>query len=486
MQPPETHYAQRPDGVTIAYQVVGDGPIDLIMSPGFVSHLDLFWSDPGYGRLVQRLSSVGRLILYDKPGTGISDPIPHLPAVEERVADIRLLLERVGAEQAVLVGVSEGGPAAVLFAATYPERTRALVLFGSYSRFPPELSQEARRVMDDVLAHWGDGERLAEVFIPSATALQRRFLGTFARAAASPSMARAVLDVVFAIDVTATLPLVQAPTLVLHRREDRAIPVESGRALAEAIPAARFVELRGEDHVPWAGDVDALVDEIASFLTGARTTAEPDRALATVLFTDIVGSTEAAARMGDRGWRDVLARHDALCQEHVNGYGGRVVKSLGDGMLAVFSGPARAVRCAEALASDVEQLGIGLRAGIHTGEVELIGEDIGGMAVHLGARVSAKAKAGEVLVSSTVRDLVVGSDLRFTPVGEHELKGIPGSWRLFRLDVNGEPPQSLAPADDHMKLRDRAAVRLAKRAPRAMRFAGRLAAGSARTDVGGL
>lgn len=477
MQPPETHYAQRPDGVTIGYQVVGEGPIDLIMSPGFVSHLDLFWSDPGYGRLVQRLSSFARLILYDKPGTGISDPIPYLPAVEERVEDIRLLLDEVGAEQAVIFGVSEGGPAVLLFAATYPQRTRALVIYGSYARVPPDLSQDQRGPMEDILAHWGDGERLAEVFVPSATALQRRFLGTFARAAASPAMARAVIDVVFSIDVSATLALIQAPTLVLHRREDRAIPFELGRELASGVRGAKFVELRGEDHVPWAGDIDALVDEIASFLTGTRTTGEPDRALATVLFTDIVHSTEVAARMGDREWRDLLERHDALSREQVNSYGGRVVKSLGDGMLAVFSGPARAVHCAQALSADVGELGIALRAGVHTGEVEIIGPDVAGMAVHLGARVSAKAKAGEVLVSSTVRDLVVGSSLRFTEFGEHELKGIPGSWRLFRLEPDGEQPPALEPAQDHMKLRDRAAVRLARRAPRAMSFAGRLAAG---------
>jgi class 3 adenylate cyclase len=478
VQPPETHYAQRPDGVTIGYQVVGEGPLDLIMSPGFVSHLDLFWSDPGYGRLVQRLSSFARLILYDKPGTGISDPVAYLPAVEERVEDIRLLLDEVRAEQAVIFGVSEGGPAAVLFAATYPQRTRALVVYGSYARLPPEQSQGGRRVMEDILAHWGDGERLAEVFVPSATPLQRRFLGTFARAAASPAMARAVIEVVFSIDVSATLPLIQAPTLVLHRREDRAIPFEAGRALAGGIHGAKFVQLRGEDHVPWAGDIDALVDEIASFLTGTRTTGEPDRALATVLFTDIVSSTEVAVRVGDREWRDLLERHDALCREHVKSYDGRVVKSLGDGMLAVFSGPARAVRCAQALSTDVNELGIALRAGVHTGEVEMIGEDVGGMAVHLGARVSAQAKAGEVLVSSTVRDLVVGSDLRFTECGEHELKGIPGTWRLFRLASDGEQPSRLEPARDHMKLRDRAAVGLARRAPRAMRFAGRLAAGS--------
>ena len=483
MQPADTQYAQRPDGVNIAYQVVGNEPIDLIMSPGFVSHLDLFWSDPGYARLVERLASFARVILYDKPGTGLSDPIPHLPALEERVDDIRLLLDRMGSERAVVFGFSEGGPAAALFAATYPERTRALAIYGSYASTSSPQTEQARRTVDDILEHWGDGNRLAEFFVPSATALQRRFMGTFARAAASPSMARAVMEVVFAIDVSAALPLIQVPTLVLHRDGDRAIPVEAGRDLADKIPGARFVELHGIDHVPWAGDIDALTDEIASFVTGSRASRAPDRALATVLFTDIVGSTETAARVGDSHWRELLERHDSITRQGVQSYGGRVVKSLGDGALAVFDGPARAVRCARALTNEVSELGVALRAGVHTGEVELIGDDVGGMAVHLGARVSAKAAAGEVLVSSTVRDLVVGSELRFSEAGEHELKGVPGTWRLFRLDPDHAPTPALDSPEQHMKRRDRAAVTIARRAPSAARLVGRIAAGR-RSDHG--
>jgi class 3 adenylate cyclase len=462
--------------VNIAYQIMGSGSSDLIISPGFVSHLDLLWSDPGYSHLIERLSSLARLILYDKPGTGLSDPIPYVPALEERTDDMGLLLDVVGSDQAVVLGVSEGGPAAAVFAATYPERTRTLMIYGSFATVPADLRETTRRTLDEVLEHWGDGNRLAEVFYPSATPLQRRFLGTFARAAASPAMARAVLDVVLSIDVSATLPLIQVPTLVLHRRGDSAIPVQAGRDMASGIPGARFVELSGIDHVPWAGDVDAVVDEISAFLTGARPTRQPDRALATVLFTDIVNSTDTAARLGDREWRGVLERHDALATEQVHAHNGRVVKSLGDGTLAVFDGPARAVRCARALIEQVSDLGLGLRAGIHTGEVELMGDDVGGMAVHLGARVSAMAGADEVLVSSTVRDLVVGSELRFGEAGEHELKGVPGRWRLFRLEPEGLAPAALDPAAKHMKLRDRAAVTLARRTPAATRLAGRIAA----------
>lgn len=478
MQPPNTRYAQRPDGVNIAYQVVGDGPLDLILSPGFVSHLDLLWSDPGYTRLIRGLSEFARVILFDKPGTGISDPIPHLPAIEERSDDIRLLLDAVDSERAVVLGISEGGPACALLAASCPERVRALVIFGSFFTIPDDDPNYPAmvRTIDDMLANWGDGDRIADIFVPSATPMQRRFMGTFARAAASPAMARAVMDVVFSIDVSAALPLIHAPTLVLHRDRDHAIPVQSGIEFAARIEGAKFVELHGIDHVPWAGDVDAIVGEIESFVTGARRVAEPDRVLATVLFTDIVSSTGTAAGLGDAAWRELLARHDALSRAQVESHGGRVVKSLGDGMLATFDGPARAARCAGAISAEVAGLGIAVRAGVHTGEVESIGQDVGGMAVHLGARVSAKAGPGEVLVSSTVRDLVVGSDLCFSDAGEHELKGVPGRWRLYRLEPEGAERPALAPAREHMKRRDRVAVAMARRTPRAMRLAGRLAA----------
>jgi class 3 adenylate cyclase len=278
--------------------------------------------------------------------------------------------------------------------------------------------------------------------------------------------------------VSAALPLIHVPTVVMHRRGDCAIPVQAGAQFAKGIDGARFVELDGVDHVPWAGDIDSVTGEVERFVTGAPRRTQPSRVLATVLFTDIVNSTDQASELGDARWRELLERHDAVCQEQVRNYDGRVVKSLGDGMLALFEGPARAVRCAQDLMDQVSSLGVTLRAGVHTGELEVIDDDIGGLAVHLGARVSAKATGGEVLVSSTVRDLVVGSDLRFVEAGEHELKGIPGTWRLYRLQTAGPGPAPLPPAHDHMKLRDRAAVAMARRAPSAMRLAGRLAAGS--------
>lgn len=479
MQPPETRYVERPDGVSIAYQVVGEGPFDLLLAPGFVSHLELQWADPGYSEFLGRLASFSRLILYDKPGTGVSDPIPHVPAVEERSADIGHVLDAVGADQAALMGVSEGGPASVLYAATHPGRIRSLVLVGTFPRHDPDFpgTAEALERLGRVVEHWGDGSRLADIFFPSATVAQRRMYGSFQRAAASPRMAKAVLDALYGLDVTEALPLVGVPTLVVHRTGDRAIPVEAGRLLAELIPDARLAELPGEDHAPWFGDMESLVGEIEAFLTGTRRSRAPDRVLATVLFTDICGSTERAAKLGDAAWRELIERHDAIGARQVEAFGGRVVKSLGDGLLATFSGPAQAVRCARSLGEEVRALGIQLRAGVHTGEVEAIGTDVGGLAVHIGARISALAGAGEVLVSSTVRDLVVGSELWFAERGERELKGVPGTWRIFALgsERRTQPRETpLEPAREHMTLGDRAVVALARRAPRAMRAAARL------------
>ena len=482
MEAPETRYARRPDGVSIAYQAVGDGPIDLLLSPGFVSHLELQWTDPAYSHLLHRLGEFARLILYDKPGTGLSDPIPHVPSVEERMADIGHVLDAAGSTEAVLFGISEGGPASILFAATHPGRVRALALYGTFAVVDrdSEVTVAAARRLEDVIEHWGDGDRLADIFAPGANRVQRRLYGTFARAAASPGMAAAVLTALEEIDVTAALGSITAPTLVMHRTGDLAIPCASGRAIAEAVAGGRFVELSGEDHVPWLGDTDAIVGEVESFLTGARRAREPDRMLATVLFTDICGSTQRAAELGDAAWRELLVRHDAIVREHVERFGGRVVKSLGDGVLATFDGPARGVRCARMLCEAVRDLGIEIRAGLHTGELEVFGDDVGGMAVHLGARVSALAGPGEVLVSSTVKDLVVGSELFFEERGEHELKGVPGRWRIHALGderrtVTRDEP--LGPARDHMRMSDKIAVRLAGRAPTAMRAMARLGAG---------
>ncbi|HKB49998.1 MAG TPA: adenylate/guanylate cyclase domain-containing protein [Solirubrobacterales bacterium] len=489
MQAPQTQYVER-DGISIAYQVVGDGPVDMLIAPGFISHLDLQWTDPGFSRFLSRLASFTRLIMYDKPGTGLSDPIPHLPTLEERGADITAVLDAAGSERAVLFGQSEGGPCSVLLAATRPERIASLVLYGTFrtllitdaAAYSPEMvahREERLAEAREMVEHWGDGARVSKLFAPSLSEFQQRFLGTFARAAASPRMARALIDTALQIDVRDVLSSVHVPTLVLHVEDDRAFPLEAGQLLADGIPGARFVTFPGIDHAFWLGDfdatVEAIVDEIERFVTGAVQRAEPNRVLASVLFTDIVASTTRAAELGDRAWREVLERHDALVDRVVSEHGGRVVKHIGDGALSAFGGPAMAMRCAEALRDGVAELGIELRGGIHTGECEAIGEDLGGLAVHIGARVGALAEPGEIVVSSTVKELVVGSDMQFSDRGEHELKGVPGSWHLYALGEERMPRVELDGAAGYMRRSDRVAVTLARRMPRAMRLAGQLA-----------
>lgn len=427
-----TQYARNGD-VSIAYQVLGDGQLDLVIVPGFISHLDLDWAAPGFERFANRLASFARLIRFDKRGTGLSDPVAGVATLEERMEDVRAVLDAVGSERAALLGYSEGGPMAALFAATYPERTMALVMYGT---FPSGASLGGRRrVIEVVDRSWGEGD-IAEVFAPSM-AHDRRFresFGVYERAAASPAMARALLRAVGQTDVTAVLPEVRVPTLVLHRR-DEYIPIDGAHAIAAAVPGAKMVELDGIDHLPFLGDSDAIVEEVEEFLTGARHVAEPERALATVMFTDIVGSTERAAELGDARWRDVLRRHDELVARRIESARGRKIKSTGDGVLATFDGPARAICCAGGVVGDLEREGIEIRAGIHTGECELLGDDVAGMAVHIGARIAALAGGGEVLVSSTVKDLVAGSQIGFEPRGAHVLKGVPGEWLVFRADI---------------------------------------------------
>ena len=485
MQPPQTQYVER-DGISIAYQVVGDGPVDLLVSPGFVSHLDLQWADPENSRFLARLASFARLIIYDKPGTGLSDPIPQLPTLEERVADIEAVLDAAGSQRAVLFGVSEGGPTSVLLAAMRPQRITSLILYGSFGcspwAAPGDFSAEEfervesiRNQAREILEHWGDGGRFMEFFAPSVplTESQKRAFGMYARAAASPRMARALVEVVEQIDIRDVLPSVRVPTLVLHVEGDRVIPVEGGQGLADGIPGARCVTFPGIDHAFWL--VDGLIEEIERFVTGAVQRADPNRVLASVLFTDIVASTTRAAELGDRAWRELLERHDALVNRTVSEYSGRVVKHIGDGALSAFDGPAMAMRCAEALRDGAAELGIELRGGIHTGECEAIREDLGGLAVHIGARVGALAGPGEIVVSSTVKELVVGSDMQFTDRGEHELKGVPGSWHLYALGEERTPQVELDGAAGYMRRSDRVAVTLARRMPRAMRLAGQIA-----------
>jgi pimeloyl-ACP methyl ester carboxylesterase len=497
---PNTSYARNGD-INIAYQVVGDGPIDIVMTPGYISHLDLWWTIPETTAFLRRLASFSRLIIYDKRGTGLSDPSPAVPALEERMEDLHAVLNAVGSERAALFGISEGGPMSVLFAATYPDRASALILYGSFAKLTPNrdyfpelqpVFDDIRVKLDDVVAHWGEGKSI-DVFAPNYAddPAQRRLWGFYERAAASPGMVRSLLDALVKIDVRHVLSAIRIPTLIMHRADDMAPPADASRYMAERIPNARYVELEGIDDVPWLGDGDALIDEIEEFLVGAKRTAEPERALATVLFTDIANSTMHASEIGDRRWREVLDQHDTITRRHLASFGGREVKHLGDGFLLSFDGPARAIRCARAIADDVTTVGIELRAGVHTGECEMRGSDIGGMAVHIGARVAAKAKPNEVLVSAAVRDLVVGSGIEFADRGVHDLKGVPGDWQLLAVgqeeiaaDAAGQHPaeqrDSLAPNAADPKPGDRAILRLARSTPGTLRAASQVAGFRAR------
>jgi class 3 adenylate cyclase/alpha-beta hydrolase superfamily lysophospholipase len=486
MQQPETKYVVRPDGASIAYQTWGKGPGDLLYSPGFISHLDLLWGDAGYSRFFGRLGAIARVIAFDKLGTGCSDQIPHVPSLEERMEDIRLVLDAAESERAVLMGFSEGGPACALLAASAPERVSSLVLYGSFARGPgtdlePDLQARWHRrkaQIDEILAEWGSG-RTIDFFAPSAAGrLQRRIAAVFERAAASPGMMAGLVEVVEKIDVRDILPSIRVPTLVLHRSGDSSIPVEAGRELARLIPGAKFVEVPGTDHAFWFGDFGPIAEEIEGFIAGGRRSPPVERALATLLFTDIVDSTKLASSLGDGEWRSLLERHNAIVREAVERYGGKVVKSMGDGALARFDSPAGAVRCATELTAELDSIGLPIRAGVHTGECELMGEDVGGVAVHIGARVAAKAGPGEVLASSTVVELVTGSGLRFEERGIHELKGVPGRWRLMAVTGDGSPTAVPAGEDGSLRRSDRLLARVALSFPGAARattrFRGRL------------
>jgi pimeloyl-ACP methyl ester carboxylesterase len=442
MGSPVTRYTKSAD-VNIAYQVVGTGTTDLVFVPGWVSHLELSWEDPPRARLMRRLASFSRLILFDKRGTGLSDRVSDrdLPALEQRMDDVRAVMDAAGSERAALFGFSEGGALCILFAATYPQRTAALVLCESYANWLKDddnhwapTREQHEEIADLYQRRWGEPVGIS-AFAPTMAKDEefRRRFGTYLRMSASPGAAASLLRMNFEVDVRRVLPLVRVPTLVLHRRGDRTIDVEGGRYLAAHIPGARLVEFEGDDHLPWVGDSDAIVDEIEEFLTGVRHVAEPDRVLATVLFSDIVASTERAAALGDQQWREVLDRHSLEVTRQLDRYRGRLVKWLGDGVLAVFDGPARAIRCSRALVEDSRRLGLEIRVGLHAGECEVRDDDLGGLAVHIGARVMAHAGAGEVVVSSTVKDLVVGSGIAFADLGTHQLKGAPGDWRLFSV-----------------------------------------------------
>ncbi len=435
---PRTRYALSGDA-HIAYQVFGEGDLDLVFVPGFVSNIEHYWEMPQVPEVLERLGSFARVVIFDKRGTGLSDPVSGPPPLEQRMDDMQAVMDAAGVERAALYGISEGGPASVLFAATYPERTSALVLYGSTPRFRTDsdiswgaTDEQIESVLADVSSRWGEGA-LLEAFAPSAAGdpQMEEVWGRFQRAGASPAMATAVMAALFEIDVRDILPTIRVPTLILHRTGDLIAPVEGARLMAERIPDARIAEFEGDDHVPFTGDFGPVLDQMEEFLTGSRQSRPLDRVLATVMFTDIVDSTRRAADAGDRRWGELINRHDELTRRQLERFRGREVKTLGDGFLATFDGPARAIECACAIRDGVGPLGLDVRAGLHTGECELGGDDVRGMAVNIGARVGALADANEVLVSSTVKDLVVGADLEFVDRGEHDLKGVPGTWRLF-------------------------------------------------------
>ncbi len=439
---PTTRYA-RSGSVSIAYQVVGDGPRDLVFVGGWVSHLESGWDEPLLARFRRRLASFSRLILFDKRGTGMSDRVPdaNLPTLEQRMDDVRAVMDAAGSQRAALFGQSEGASMAILFAATYPERTSALVTFGAfacrmrYPEYPWAPSREERQHLYDIIERdWG-GEVDMSDLAPSLARDDgfRRRLSTYLRLSSSPGAALALARMNTEIDVRNILPSVRVPTLILHRTGDRDANIEEGRYIAARIPNAKFLELPGPDHLPWVGDQAEVVDEIEEFLTGIRPAPEPDRVLATVLFTDIVGSTERASSLGDNAWRDVLEQHHASVRRELEHFRGQEITTTGDGFLATFDGPARAVRCAVAIRDRLRESGLEVRAGVHTGECERMGDNIGGLAVHIGSRVAGLADAGEVFASSTVKDLVSGSGIVFEDRGAHLLKGIPGEWRVFKV-----------------------------------------------------
>lgn len=441
---PRTRYVKSGE-VHIAYQVLGDGPIDLLWVPGFVSHLEYDWEHPRPARFFRRLASFSRLIRFDKRGTGLSDRVA-IPTLEERMDDVRAVLDATGSSRAALIGVSEGGPMSLLYAATYPERTSALVLYGSYARraWAPDhpfgvTSERMRGILETLEKDWGASVAM-EIWSPSMLGddAYKQWRATYLRLAASPGAAISVMRMNMEIDARHVLPAIGVPTLILHRTGDRLTPVDQARHMAKHIRCAKLVELPGEDHTPWVGDTDALLDEIEEFLTGIRHGPEPDRILATVLFTDIVGSTKRAVELGDRDWRELLAQHHAIVRRQLARFRGHEVNIAGDGFLATFDGPGRAIRCAVSICREVRSLGIDVRAGLHSGECQVEDSKVEGIAVHIGSRVAATAKPGEVLVSSTVKDLVVGSGIAFEDRGMHALKGVPGEWHLF----------AVAPADE--------------------------------------
>lgn len=463
----DTAYARCGD-LSLAYQVFGEGPVDLVISGSFVSNVELWWTSPEAKSFFDRLGTFARVLLYDKAGVGLSDPVPKVRSIEERAMELEAVMDAAGFGRAALMGISEGGPASIMFAATRPERVQALILAGTFAhvsvgawadldgdpavalehlrteheeQYLPTVEQVAglQRFGRAIRDNWGKGEALG-ILLPSITS--RAQLGMLERMSASPGMAMATVQAAMQIDVRAVLPTISVPTVVIHALDDP-VPIQGGRYLADHIPGARMVEFKGTDHAPWFTEPDKFVKEVEQLLTGAHHVQTGRRVLRAVLFTDVVSSTERAAALGDERWRATLERVGQVTAEAVDRHGGQLVKNMGDGHLATFDGPAQAIRCAEAIRTATEAIGLEIRAGVHAGECEVMGDDIGGMAVHIAARVMAQAGAGEIVVSSTVRDLVVGSGLGFDDRGTHELKGVPGPWQLLAVRPDGAAPGSV-------------------------------------------
>jgi pimeloyl-ACP methyl ester carboxylesterase len=438
---PQVRYARSAD-VEIAYTVLGSGSIDLVFVAGWLTNLEVYWEEPSFRRFARRLRAFTRLILFDKRGMGLSDRTT-IGTLEERMDDVRAVMDAVGSDRAALMGVSEGAPLSMLFAASHPERTEALIFAGGEVKeviaddwpWGQMTRDEYDRFLEDFLASDGWGKPAPVFFAPSRKddpALMD-WLGRLERSAASPAAAAAFMRMGSEIDVRAVAPSIHVPTLVMHSQRDPIVPFEQGRWLADTIPGARFVELVGQDHVPWFDVADQVIDEISEFLTGTREPAEPEQVLATVLFTDIVGSTGRAQEVGDRRWRDLLEQHHTAVRAELTRHRGREIDTAGDGFFASFDGPARGIRCAVAVLEALDRIGVPARSGLHTGECEVVGDKLTGIAVHTGARVAEQASAGEVLVSQTVRDLVAGSGIEFDDRGLHTLKGLAEPRRLFAV-----------------------------------------------------
>jgi pimeloyl-ACP methyl ester carboxylesterase/class 3 adenylate cyclase len=510
----ETAYAKC-GGLSLAYQVFGDGPVELVFVGPMVTHIELFWTLPEFKAFFEQLATFCRVLLFDKAGVGLSDPIPKVRLLEERAAEIEAVMDAVGFAKAAVFGMSEGGPQAIVFAAKRPERTRALILYGSFAAVPgaswddldrdpaelrarlvselgedyaPSTKQIGRmqEMVGGARSAWGSGAT-AKSWFPSVRSMRQ--LGMVERMCASPGMLQATMESSLRIDVRPILPTISAPTLVIHAREDL-MPVQGGRYLADHIPGARYLEVDGAEHAPWFTEPDKILTGIEEFLTGSRAApAQSHRALRTVLFSDMVASTQHAAAAGDERWRAVLHRFGEITADLTQQFGGTVVKSTGDGYLATFDGPTQAIRCAEALRVDAATLGIEIRVGIHTGECELLDADIGGIAVHIAARILGHASAGEILVSRTVRDLVVGSGTGFEDRGGVELRGVPGTWQLLAVDRDGaragsaEAQLASMPTPGRrtaMRRSDHAVEAIARRAPWILRGMARLAPATGR------